>query len=61
MDIMVIIEMIITILAMIFFCFFCSGIANIPGSIFEKKSTPEERAAKAAEERGAVRGGRKAV
>jgi uncharacterized protein involved in cysteine biosynthesis len=48
---------------MVFFCFFTSGIANIPGSIFEKKSTPEERAAaeaaKAADERGTVRGGRK--
>jgi hypothetical protein len=43
---------------MVFTCFFTSGIANIPGSIFEKKSTPEERAAKAAE-RGNVRGGRK--
>jgi len=50
-------EMVVTILGMIFVCFFTSGIAIIPGSIFEKKSTPEERAAKAAEERGAVRGG----
>ena len=48
---------------MIFACFFTSGIANIPGSIFEKKTTPQERAAmetaKRAEERGTVRGGKK--
>lgn len=39
MSIEVIIMSGITILAMVFFCFFTSGIANIPGSIFEKKST----------------------
>jgi uncharacterized protein involved in cysteine biosynthesis len=31
------------ILVMVFMCFLTSGISNIPGSIFEKKSTPEER------------------
>jgi hypothetical protein len=58
-NIVLIAEVVVTILVMIFICFFTSGIANIPGSIFEKKSTPEQRAAKAAEERGAVRGGKK--
>ena len=58
MSITVLIEVIITIVGMVFLCFFCSGIANIPGSIFEKKSTPEQRAAA---EKGVVRGGKKAV
>jgi len=40
---------------MIVLCYFTSGISNVPGSIFERKSTPEERAA----EKGAVRGGKK--
>ncbi len=40
---------------MIVVCYFTSGISNIPGSIFERKSTPEERAA----EKGAARGGKK--
>jgi Na+-transporting methylmalonyl-CoA/oxaloacetate decarboxylase gamma subunit len=52
----------IVLFIMVFICFFTSGIANIPGSLFERKSTPEERAAaevaKKAEERGTVRGGR---
>jgi uncharacterized membrane protein len=43
------------ILVMVFCCYWNSGIANIPGSIIEKKSTPEERAA----ERGTVRGGKR--
>ena len=37
-------------------CYFTSGISNIAGTIFERKSTPEERTAA---ERGTVRGGRK--
>jgi hypothetical protein len=61
MTITIILEMVAVLIGMVFICFFCSGIANIPGSIFEKKSTPEQRAAKAAEERGTVRGGKKAI
>jgi len=38
-DVVLIAEMVVTILVMIFVCFFTSGIAIIPGSIFEKKST----------------------
>ncbi len=53
-----IILLVVTIVGMIFCCYFTAGISNYAGSIFEKKSTPEERAAKAAEER-AVHGGRK--
>ena len=50
----------VVILGMIFCCFFTSGVDwGLAASVFDKKSTPEERAAKAAEERGAVRGGRK--
>ena len=64
MTITIVIEMVVTILGMIFFCFFTSGIdKGMAGSIFENKSTPEQRAemeaAKRAEERGIVRGGRK--
>lgn len=56
MTITIFLEMVVTILLMIFLCFFTAGIAIIPGSIFEKKSLPEERA-----EKGTVRGGRKAT
>jgi Na+-transporting methylmalonyl-CoA/oxaloacetate decarboxylase gamma subunit len=40
---------------MIVLCYFTSGISNVPGSIFERKSTPEERAA----EKGVARGEKK--
>ena len=39
MSVTVLIEVIATIVGMIFLCYFTSGIANISGSIFEKKST----------------------
>jgi hypothetical protein len=54
---MLILEMLVVIFGMIFLCFFTSGIANIPGSIFEKKSTVAQRV----EDKGTVRGGRKAT
>lgn len=66
MTITIMLEMLVTILGMVFFCFFTSGIdKGFAGSIFEKKSTPEQRAmkeaARQAEERGTVRGGRKQI
>ena len=66
MTITIIIEMVVTILGMIFLCFFTSGIdKGMAGSIFEKKSTPAQReateAAKRAEGKGTVRGGHKAI
>ena len=47
--------LVIVIVSMIICCYFTAGLSNVAGTIFERKSTPEQRAA----ERGAVRGGRK--
>jgi hypothetical protein len=57
-------KMLLVILLMVVVCFFTSGIDwGITGSIFERKSTPAQRAAREAtkqsEERGTVLGGRK--
>ena len=50
---------ILVIVVTLFFCYFTTGLSNVAGTIFERKSTPEQRAAREAEERGTVRGGRK--
>jgi len=46
MSLAVLIESIITIFLMIFLCYFTSGISNVPGSIFEKKTAVEKNSKK---------------
>ncbi len=55
-----ILEILVIVGIMVFVCFFTSGVEwGLDGSIFEKKSTPAERAAKEAKEAGTIRGGKK--
>ena len=40
-------------------CYFTTGLSNIAGTVFERKSTPEQRATAAEAEKGTVRGGKR--